>query len=110
MGRDTHLQSLFYVSFTVPSKGALPPGALHRAHTKNHSTSRAAFNHISKSPIRVEFMGGWVLLDMDQYILPWQTCSLLRLLRLRSSCIQVDTVYLAFRVIVKINSSRSISR
>jgi len=55
-------------------------------------------------------MGGWVLLDMDQYILPWQTCSLLRLLRLRSSCIQVDTVYLAFRVIVKINSSRSISR
>jgi len=26
-----HLQSLFYLSFRVPSMGALPPGSLHRA-------------------------------------------------------------------------------
>ena len=31
---DTCLQSLFYLSFRVPSKGALPPGSLHRAPTE----------------------------------------------------------------------------
>jgi hypothetical protein len=29
--KDVHLQSLFYLSSRVPSKGALPPGSLHRA-------------------------------------------------------------------------------
>jgi len=31
MERDAHLQSLFYLSSRVPSKGALPPGSLYRA-------------------------------------------------------------------------------
>jgi hypothetical protein len=29
--RDARLQSFSYLSFSVPSKGALPPGSLHRA-------------------------------------------------------------------------------
>jgi len=29
MERDAYLQSLFYLSSRVPSKGALPPGSLH---------------------------------------------------------------------------------
>jgi hypothetical protein len=29
--RDAHLQSLFYIYFRVPSKGAFPPGSLQRA-------------------------------------------------------------------------------
>jgi hypothetical protein len=31
MGRDAHLQSLFYLSSRVPSKGALPLSSLRRA-------------------------------------------------------------------------------
>jgi len=31
MERDAYLQSLYYLSSRVPSKGALPPGSLHRA-------------------------------------------------------------------------------
>jgi len=31
MKRAAILQSLFYIPFRVPSKGALPPGSLHRA-------------------------------------------------------------------------------
>jgi len=31
MARDAHLQSLFYLSSRVPSKGALPPGFLLKA-------------------------------------------------------------------------------
>ena len=31
MERDTNLQSLLYLSPRVPSKGALPPGSLHKA-------------------------------------------------------------------------------
>jgi len=31
MERDAHLQSLFFLFFSVPSKGALSPGSLHRA-------------------------------------------------------------------------------
>jgi len=31
MERDARLQSLFYISFRVTSKGALPPGSLKRA-------------------------------------------------------------------------------
>ena len=46
---DACLQSLFYLSFKVPSKGALPPGSLHRAPTERHPTSRAPFSHLSKS-------------------------------------------------------------
>jgi len=30
MERDAHLQSLFYLSSRFPSKGALPPGSLHK--------------------------------------------------------------------------------
>ena len=33
MKRDACFQVLFYISFRVPSKGALPPGSLHRAST-----------------------------------------------------------------------------
>jgi hypothetical protein len=31
---DARLQSLFYTSFRVPSKGALPPGSFHRTPTE----------------------------------------------------------------------------
>jgi len=31
MERGARLQNLFYISFRVPSKGALPPGSLQRA-------------------------------------------------------------------------------
>jgi len=55
MERGARLQCLFYISFRVTSKGALPPGSLHRApierETERHSTPRVTFNHISKSPI-----------------------------------------------------------
>ena len=51
MERYAHLQSLFYVSFRVPNKGSLPLGSLYRAPTERHSTPRAPFNHISKSPV-----------------------------------------------------------
>ena len=61
MERDAHLQSLFYISFRVPSKGALPPGSLHRTFTERerhtHSTSRAPFNHVSKFLVDVPTPG-----------------------------------------------------
>ena len=38
MERDARLQSLFYISFRVPSKEALPPGSLHRAPTEGDTT------------------------------------------------------------------------
>jgi hypothetical protein len=34
MERDACFQSLFYISFRVPSKGTLPPGSLHKAPTE----------------------------------------------------------------------------
>ena len=34
MERDVRLQSLFYISFRVPSKGAFLPGSLYRAPTE----------------------------------------------------------------------------
>jgi len=39
MERDARLQSLFYISFRVSSKGALPPGSLHRAPTDRDTPS-----------------------------------------------------------------------
>jgi len=47
--RDAHLQSLFYLSFRVPSKRALPPGSIHRVPIARDTPSRAPFNHLSKS-------------------------------------------------------------
>jgi hypothetical protein len=43
MEGDAHLQNLFYTSFRVPSKGALPPRSFHTAPTKRerHSTFMA---------------------------------------------------------------------
>jgi len=43
MERDARLQSLFYISFRVPSKGALPLGSFHRVPTERYSTFRAPF-------------------------------------------------------------------
>jgi len=45
MERDTHRQSLFYLSSRAHSKGALPPGSLHRApiERERRSTLRAPF-------------------------------------------------------------------
>ena len=48
---DARLQSLLYLSFRVPSKGALPPGSLQRAPIERCSTSRAPSNHLSKSAV-----------------------------------------------------------
>jgi len=52
MERDAHLQSLFYLSSRVPSKGALPPVSLHRAPTKRETASpEPPFSQLSKSPL-----------------------------------------------------------
>jgi len=51
MGRDACLQSLFYLSTRVLSKGALTPSSLHRAPRERRRTSRASFNHLPKSPV-----------------------------------------------------------
>ena len=53
MERDARLQSLFYISFRVPNKEALPPGSLHRAPTdrERHHTSRAPFILLTMSPV-----------------------------------------------------------
>jgi hypothetical protein len=50
MKRDARLQSLFYISFRVPSKGALPPGSLHRAPTKTDTPPPEPLSIISQSP------------------------------------------------------------
>jgi hypothetical protein len=53
MERDAHLQSLFYLSSRVPSKRTLPPGSLHSVPREREicPTSRASFNHLSKSAL-----------------------------------------------------------
>ena len=48
--RDARLQSLFYISFMVPSKGALPPGSLHRAPTERDTPAPEPLSTISQSP------------------------------------------------------------
>jgi len=52
-GIDACLQSLFYLSFRVPNKGALSPGTLHRVPIERErcSTSKTPFNHLLKSPV-----------------------------------------------------------
>ena len=49
MERNSRLQGLFYISFRVPSKGALPLGSLHRAPTERDCTPRA-LSTIPQSP------------------------------------------------------------
>ena len=44
-------RAFYYISYRVPSKGALPPGSLNRA-------PRAPVNHISKSPVKEPTPGG----------------------------------------------------
>jgi len=50
MKRDAHLQSFFYLSFRVPSKGALPPGSLHRAPIERDAPPPEPLSTISQSP------------------------------------------------------------
>jgi hypothetical protein len=49
MERDAYLQSLFYISFRVPSKEALSPGSLHRAPTERDApSSETPYNNLSE--------------------------------------------------------------
>jgi len=50
MERDSCLQNLFYISFRVPRKGALPPGSLHRAPTERDAPPPEPLSSISHSP------------------------------------------------------------
>jgi len=50
MERDARLQSLFYISIRVPSKGTLPPGSLHRAPTERDTPPPEHLSTISQSP------------------------------------------------------------
>jgi len=52
MERDAHLQSLFYISFRVPSKGALPLGSLHRAPPERDTTPPEPLSTYFKVPGR----------------------------------------------------------
>jgi hypothetical protein len=48
--RDAHLQSLSYLTISFPNKGAPLQVPSQSSHRGRHSTPRAPFNHISKSP------------------------------------------------------------
>jgi len=50
MERNASLQSLFYTSFRVPGKGALPPGSLHRAAKERDTLPPEPLSTISQSP------------------------------------------------------------
>jgi len=50
MERDAHLQSLFYLSSRVLSKGALPPVSLHRAPIERDAPPPGPLSSISQSP------------------------------------------------------------
>jgi len=50
MERDACLQNLFYISFRVPSREALPPGSLHRSPTERDTTPPEPLSTISQSP------------------------------------------------------------
>ena len=52
MERDARLQSLFYISFRVPSKEALPPGSLHRAPMERYTTPPEPLHPFLKVPVR----------------------------------------------------------
>jgi len=51
MDGDAHLQSLFYIIFRVPSKGAPPSGSPHRAPIKRDVPFPEPFNYISEVPV-----------------------------------------------------------
>jgi hypothetical protein len=48
--RAAHLQSLFYLSFSVLSMGAFPPGPLHRAPTERDAPTSEPRSTIPESP------------------------------------------------------------
>jgi len=50
MERDACLPSFLYISFRAPSKGALPPGSLHRAPTERDTPPPEPLSTISQSP------------------------------------------------------------
>jgi len=50
MERDARLQILFYISFRVPRKGALPLGSLHRASTERDTPTPEPLSTTSQSP------------------------------------------------------------
>jgi hypothetical protein len=50
MERDVYLQSLFYLSFRVSSKGALPPGSLHIAPIERNAPPLQPLSAIFQSP------------------------------------------------------------
>jgi len=51
MKRDARLQSLFYISFRVPSEGALPPGSLYRTpHRERDTPPPEPLSTISQNP------------------------------------------------------------
>ena len=52
METDTHSRTLLYVSFRVPSKGALPPSFPCRAPVERHAPSpEPSFVGLSESPV-----------------------------------------------------------
>jgi len=50
MERDACCQSLFYLSYRIPSKGALPPGSLYRASIERHIPPLKPLLTISQNP------------------------------------------------------------
>ena len=50
MERDAHLQSLPFITFRVPSKGALPPGSLYRAPTERDPSLREPLSTVFPCP------------------------------------------------------------
>jgi len=50
MERVARLQSLFYIYFRVPSKGALLPGSFHRAPTERDTPPPEPLSTNSQSP------------------------------------------------------------
>jgi hypothetical protein len=47
MERDARLQSLFYLTFRVPSMEALPPGSIHRSSTESDAPPSELLSTIS---------------------------------------------------------------
>jgi hypothetical protein len=62
MKRDARPQSLPFVTFRVPSKGASPPGSPHRAPTERDALfTEPPFNYLSEFPVN----GPTTILDRD---------------------------------------------
>jgi len=52
MERDARLQNLFYITFRVPSKGALPPGSPHKAPIERDAPfPEPSFSYLSEIPV-----------------------------------------------------------